>query len=344
MSAQETDSRSPLDKPLHQLTEDDISQLTREDCRRYLKSKGMRRPSWNKSQAIQQVISLKTLLERTSDSATADAATTVKKFYIPSPENPHRVPFTSPASAKVTAADTRISVSAEDLASYRRKDPEKPDLHGNLSGGLAAADNDSVSPRTTCLANMPLAQMTIFYCGKVNAYDDMPSDKARAIMQLAASPFHFPQEASSDGVTVFRSSSCLLQAASAKVAPSPPMIFQTLQSVKMTENISPLSEENVSREDNLGPTSRKASVQRYLEKRKDRFKSKRKVGIPSSGSLDVYLNHRIGETPNEQLSGSDACSPQPRPPHTPTRCSSVENRAKNANLSSNLNEPGIHEQ
>jgi len=32
--------KSILDKPLYELTEDDISQLTREDCRRYLKEKG----------------------------------------------------------------------------------------------------------------------------------------------------------------------------------------------------------------------------------------------------------------------------------------------------------------
>ena len=45
---------------------------------------GMRRPSWNKSQAIQQVISLKTLLEPpTSDSDSA--AGTCKKRYIPRP-------------------------------------------------------------------------------------------------------------------------------------------------------------------------------------------------------------------------------------------------------------------
>ena len=41
MQPGETVSRSALDKPLHQLTEDDISQLTREDCRRYLKEKGL---------------------------------------------------------------------------------------------------------------------------------------------------------------------------------------------------------------------------------------------------------------------------------------------------------------
>lgn len=49
----------------------------------------MRRPSWNKSQAIQQVISLKALLEPASDS---DAATARKKLHIPRPQIvPNRV-------------------------------------------------------------------------------------------------------------------------------------------------------------------------------------------------------------------------------------------------------------
>lgn len=103
---QPTGDKSLLDKPLHHLTEDDIAQITREDCRRYLKEKGkrqkklnwknwkqseqirwclsiylfiyivfpvffgsgMRRPSWNKSQAIQQVIMMKRLFEGTPDS------------------------------------------------------------------------------------------------------------------------------------------------------------------------------------------------------------------------------------------------------------------------------------
>ncbi|KAL6956399.1 Protein TIFY 4B-like isoform X1 [Sarracenia purpurea var. burkii] len=133
MSAEETVLRSPLDKPLHQLTEEDISQLTREDCRRYLKEKGMRRPSWNKSQAIQQVISLKTLLETSPDS---DAGAR-KKLYIHRPENHHRLP-------KSTSADAPISVPDEDSVPYRRKDPEKH----HLSGDRHLVDgNDSIPPR-----------------------------------------------------------------------------------------------------------------------------------------------------------------------------------------------------
>lgn len=43
-NAAETAARSPLDKPLSQLTEEDIAQLTREDCRRFLKEKGLLPP------------------------------------------------------------------------------------------------------------------------------------------------------------------------------------------------------------------------------------------------------------------------------------------------------------
>ncbi|CAL5332756.1 unnamed protein product [Camellia sinensis] len=61
------------------------------------------------------------------------------------------------------------------------------------------------------------------------------------------------------------------------------------------------------------------------------FKSKKKVANPSSASLDIYLNHQMGnQTQNERSNKSDACSPpQIRPPNTPTWCSSVDNIVKN---------------
>ncbi|KAK9281064.1 hypothetical protein L1049_003957 [Liquidambar formosana] len=317
-------------------------------CLRWILSslygEGMRRPSWNKSQAIQQVISLKALLETPSDSEAGDRAGPRKKLYIPRPEIPHRVPLASAATEKGTGDDSRICVSAEESVPYRRQDPPNSDFSGDMPGRIASAvDNDSVSPRTTgCATKGPIGQMTIFYCGKVNVYDDVPHDKAQALMQLAASPLHLPQDAPCDGITALRPNACHLQHASVQVGPSSPMaIFQTLQTVKMTENSQLLKEEsNILHEDNLeGPTSRKESVRRYLEKRKDRFKSKRKVGMPSPPSLDIYLNHRAGDQIlNEQSNRGDACSPsQPRPPQTPKRCSSVENMTKNANLSAGLN-------
>ncbi|KAH7511510.1 hypothetical protein FEM48_ZijujUnG0007000 [Ziziphus jujuba var. spinosa] len=90
----------------------------------------------------------------------------------------------------------------------------------------------------------------------------------------------------------------------------------------------------------VGLTSRQASVQRYLEKRKDWFKHKRKAAVPPSAGLDIYLNHRVGDQfLNQQLNLGEAYSPShPRPPQTPSRSCSVENMIKNASLSIELND------
>ncbi|XP_047329118.1 protein TIFY 4B-like isoform X2 [Impatiens glandulifera] len=279
MASQETVLRSPLDKPLHQLTEEDISQLTREDCRRYLKAKGMRRPSWNKSQAIQQVISLKTLLESTPDSDAAGAAR--KKLHIA----PRAASGNTPSSPS----------SAEETVPYRGKDSEKSDHIPDdvLTGHVATSDiNVSTPPRTSDVPNVPAGQLTIFYCGKVNVYDDVPADKARLLMQLAASPPHLPFEGPFDGAATRQQAlPGILQVSSVKSgvdAPVPTWISRA-----------------------EGSASRKLSVQRYLEKRKDRFKSKRKIAPSSSGaSMDVYLNHQTGyQSPSYHAIRSNTCSP-----------------------------------
>ncbi|CAL5335514.1 unnamed protein product [Camellia sinensis] len=70
---------------------------------------------------------------------------------------------------------------------------------------------------------------------------------------------------------------------------------------------------------------------REAEKNQCKDISKKKVANPSSASLDIYLNHQMGnQTQNELSNRSDACSPpQIRPPNTPTWCSSVDNIVKN---------------
>ncbi|KAK9069006.1 hypothetical protein SSX86_013122 [Deinandra increscens subsp. villosa] len=240
---------SALDKPLHQLTEDDISQLTREDCRRYLKQKGMRRPSWNKSQAIQQVIMLKALLEPSPDSDDGS-----RKRYITSRQQ--QTPATR--VQKGTSADTEISVSAEESVPGQGNDLEKSDFLG---------DPESAPPRIGGGTEETKGQMTIFYSGKVNVYDDVPAVKAHALFQLAASPFQYPQENPFDGN--------MLQAPSINLRPDfPPVVSPVLQKARMTYNHGLHKEESsIFGEDNSakGSASRKASVQRYLEKRKDRY-------------------------------------------------------------------------
>nr|XP_043612286.1 protein TIFY 4B-like isoform X2 [Erigeron canadensis] len=249
-----TSAAAALDKPLHQLTEDDISQLTREDCRRFLKLKGMRRPSWNKSQAIQQVIMLKALLEPPHD--TDDSG---RKSYIASRHQQRTL-----TAQKGTSADTEISLSAEESPGHRNDtdkndilgdndsanaDPSPPPIHG-IGGGSEATKG----------------QMTIFYSGKVNVYDDIPADKAQALLQLAASPLQFSQEDPFDGN--------VLQAPSINVSPDfSARLSPVMQTVRMADNHQlHIQESYISREENSAEcsASRKASVQRYLEKRKDR--------------------------------------------------------------------------
>ncbi|KAL5538738.1 hypothetical protein UlMin_045808, partial [Ulmus minor] len=326
MQQEEKVSRSPLDKPLHLLTEDDISQLTREDCRRYLKEKGMRRPSWNKSQAIQQVISLKALLETTPDSNSDGAP---MRLHIPHPGN-H-----SPGHSDSDAPDTRALAMADESVTNQPCDSPKLDVPGDISGQIAPAGNNSVSIRTVEVTNEPVGQMTIFHRGKVNVFDDVSGDKARILMELAASPLLLPHAAPSEVITTLWPFQCHFQAAEIKLGPtSPPVIFPRLQTA--SEKGQFLRDSNKSLEDpGVGPTSRKALVQRYLEKRKDRFKHKRKVAVPSS-----YLNHVVGDhIPNQHLNQSDALSPsQLRPPQTPTKSSSVENIMKRSGGQAKCNE------
>ncbi|GFQ07454.1 protein tify 4b [Phtheirospermum japonicum] len=260
---EESAGKSLLEKPLHQLTEDDIAQLTREDCRRYLKEKGMRRPSWNKSQAIQQVIMLKKLLE-------ADSEAGSRKL----PNNAHSSNTAILSVPKGISRDAKISVSVEKTTPHHIKDLNKPDYSVGFSGRFASTKDESAQPRTRGTTNVATGQMTIFYCGKVNVYDDMPAEKARAIMHLASSPLQFPEEQLNDATIVQPLPRLSKGGVSAKARQgSADVISPTLRTASMRDNSLVLGEENiVLREENPGgPSTRKASVQRYLEKRKDRY-------------------------------------------------------------------------
>ncbi|KAL3648814.1 TIFY [Castilleja foliolosa] len=289
-----TTVKSALDKPLNELTEDEIAQITREDCRRYLKEKGMRRPSWNKSQAIQQVIMLKALLETTPDSGRGSQ----KRIRFSRPHN-NNIPDSG------THNDAEDSMSVGETEPYCRKDLDRPDSSsGCLSSRFLAVNNDSVPPRITGLPSIPIGQMTIFYCGKVNVYDGMPEDKARSILNIAANPVQI-KERPVDGTMMTQSLTCLSKALGPNENPDSAVLLPTLQKVESS-------------------SKRKASVQRYLDKKKDRFKSKRKPEIRSCASVDMYFNHHIR---NEPWSRSNTCSPLPqiRPSLTPNRWSSVVN-------------------
>lgn len=309
---EETVVTSPLEKPLQFLTEEDIFQLTREDCRRYLKEKGMRRPSWNKSQAIQQVISLKRLLETAPDS---DAGVKKKLYSTPRLQNP-------PVASRSTSGDETVGESAaEEAIPHRQRDLERYD-HGA----------DFVPPRNVGPPNSSPGQLTIFYCGKVDVYNDVPAEKARAIMHLASSPHQVAKQVLFDENTARGFGGNHFHSTNMKEIQESPTLVLPATQIGFVGDINYSSrlqrgDSGTFRKDNLadGSWSRKASVQRYLEKRKDRLKGKTKAKTPSSASLDVYANDLAGNQAVDELSTrSDTCSsPTIRSPNTPSRCSHI---------------------
>ncbi|XP_073109728.1 protein TIFY 4B isoform X3 [Elaeis guineensis] len=377
-NAAETLVRSPLDKPLSELTEEDIAQLTREDCRRFLKEKGMRRPSWNKSQAIQQVISLKALLEGRPDSGDHPATPGCR-------QKPPPMPPVTPPHEEV-GGDSPAPAKEPSPTPYRRRDPIPRVLFaGEPSCRFPVAMRDqqppeipSHSPRVP--EEVPTCQMTIFYDGEVNVYNDVTADKARAIMLLAGSrdsygpvaqpgPVHSsrpvrarfplaflgpgrgPVPTASPPAAAFPASPAVAgrffhhfrEAADAEwraardIEPGAFRHFAQLTALLWALLVNSLISETQFHE---GPTSRKASLQRYLEKRKDRFKGKKTLGGPPSNMEMMYLSQKFrGQIPNEQLSQSDTSSPtHPRPPCTPTRCSSIEFQTQKHHISVDLND------
>ncbi|KAK9664309.1 hypothetical protein RND81_14G032600 [Saponaria officinalis] len=340
-------AKSVLHKPLHELTEDDISQLTREDCRRFLKEKGMRRPSWNKSQAIQQVICLKSLLEPSPPNAGA------KPLF--RPPLPPPLPLNSATTNNTVTVNSSSFSSVKELSPAEAEEsvtaledrfPEGPSSVGVSREGECRADDIECS-RDRCedTSKSQFDQMTIFYSGRVNVYEGVPVDKqARTIMHLAASPIQFSQDERSGENLANLNSRCQLPSKSVKLnlaTPDAP-ISQSMLPGKISDHVYYRAEgNNLQEQDVESQTNRQVSLQRYFDKRKDRGKSKmkRKIGTSSTG-LEMYLNHQmkvplpIISTHNSEAKTSAASQLGPPQTSHETR----ETQLKSPGLSVDLND------
>ncbi|KAI4368377.1 hypothetical protein MLD38_016939 [Melastoma candidum] len=264
-------AQSILEKPLRQLTEEEISLLTREDCRKFLKNKGMRRPSWNKSQAIQQVISLKALLEgKDGDDSDAAKWKSLKRMVVfsASDEPPPCGTSDSPESEKEQSGGGTTDI--EEIILFGWKDLGEVGMHGDVGSLPAELAKKAVSPRRVAPEDA-FEQMTIFYCGKANVYEKVSTEKAQSIMQFANSPKHLPLDKSFNGSMAWSFSSHV--GATGGVVHFPPR--------EMNAQGVPADLE--------GQLHRKESLQRYREKRKDsvigrvKFKSRKEMGVSSRG-------------------------------------------------------------
>lgn len=186
------------------------------------------------------------------------AATTMNLF----PDKPADVPESAPWSLK--SMDLFPQQAGAGFSSPKEED------------GLKIADS-----RDAKVEQPKAAQMTIFYAGQVIVFNDFPADKAKEIMQLAGqgispmgktTPFE-----SSIGITpttkAISSFGNNVKQDSVKPAPSRPIVCDL-------------------------PIARRASLHRFLEKRKDRITTKapyQVTGPPSSKPVDFssksWLSH-----------------------------------------------------
>ncbi|ERM99407.1 protein TIFY 3 [Amborella trichopoda] len=179
-------------------------------------------------------------------------------------------------------------------------------------------DGDAQGTRSTTMNAKPPAQLTIFYNGSVNVFDDIPPEKAQAIMLFAAA-----------GAASAKTPSMLK---SANVSSSSPPALTRTPSFHSTTSAAPQPQIVPAKLQSELPIARKHSLQRFFEKRRDRLTSRSPYPSPSASkagsagsqaeeAMEVMDNEKEKMSNTHPLSPHVGCSyeaqhtsPSPIPP------------------------------
>ncbi|CAL9073265.1 unnamed protein product [Musa textilis] len=134
------------------------------------------------------------------------------------------------------------------------------------------------------------AQLTIFYGDKVLVFDSFPSDKAKDLMQLASK------------VTSTTQNSCYVEPSSSALAAAV-VDHRTNLSDQETKFVTSSVSNSLAAHSNLErttqsdlPIARKSSLQRFLEKRKDRISAKSPYQVTGSSESPAPVKPEDGKS------------------------------------------------